>query len=278
MFWGAEWGPPTATGEKISNKFKFRYCDMQLTEFGWVERGANLARMPELKRRLSPCIHTLTREDLIHDLPPLDAELYDLGIEADLNGLLEWYKALPEDVTHVCLLTYKRDDAKVLYEVIRKLKPEPGVEAPYVEHVDGSVLAGERDRRLEACAAAPRAVLCATHASLAEGVRLMWVQQAAIFEWSASPGVVLQLLGRFQSVGSVNKPHVCLMTSGASWAKGLTLLERVEAMMGALGEDVGGKQLHTLMEKATGVSDDRFTSMWDDILNHQTNQEWVDDE
>lgn len=238
LLFGNTWGSPSRTGG-ISWDFLSKYCELTKNEYGTAVGPGKAAKMPELRAKLLKVCHRVTREDIANDLPPLDVKLLDvpgtkLGtshltiagpapmVRSEVNVALDWFESLPEDITHAVVLVYHRALAQQIRRVLeRKAK---GV---HIESIDGSMPTVARLECLDRIEMAPRGLLVATSEAIREGVRLMWAQKVLYAEWRQSPAAVVQVLGRFQSVGDTRRPQVEVLTDESLYGQACKLMERV---------------------------------------------------
>lgn len=274
-----DWGKPSRTGD-VSWDFARRYCNVEKGDYGTAISGCRVDRREELRGRLSVYIHFLTREDLRDDLPPLDVQLLELDakrslVKRDDTLLLAmscWVRdKLAEGVRRVVVLTRTRDDGRSLFA---ELCDRPN--GAHMRYLDGAVETQRRHDILQELEAARTAsVLVGTHGALAEGVRLMWAEEVAIVDWPRSPGRMVQLLGRFQSVGSAARPHVSLITSEEKWGASVTLLERVRTMLAVTGASPSAEKLEALLSEPH--SEDVGALLADMLSQTRDTETWLDD-
>jgi len=235
LFGAREWGAPPKAG-KIAWQFVGRYCNVLRNEYGCAPGSMLKSREPELRKKLSHVAHRLTREDIANDLPPIDISVLDVPGDKLATGLqvvgkaprirpevayaVEWYKSLANDVSRAVILVYHRDIAQSIVHAL---------DAPHVIHIDGSMSTAQRVALLAAAeySTAKRAVLVATTESIREGVRLMWAQKVLLAEWRQSPKQVLQVLGRFNSVGDKRRPQIEVLTDESLYGASRKLLHRM---------------------------------------------------
>jgi len=229
LLFGNTWGMPSRTGG-ISWDFLGRFCELKKNGYGTEVGPAIKARIPELKNKLLKVCHRVTREDIADDLPPIDVKVLDVpgaGLGAQLRVVkaprpevaqaVEWYKSLPEDITHAVILVYHR----ALAQEIRSALGHGDI-------IDGSMPTAMRVQYLDRIDMAERGLLIATSESIREGVRLMWAQKVLFAEWRQSPAQVVQVLGRFQSVGDARRPQVDVLTDESLYGQARKLMERVQ--------------------------------------------------
>ncbi len=233
LFGTKEWGRLPNTGD-CSWDFARRYCQIEESAYGKRVHGAKGGAMPELQRRLSGITHRVVREDIAADLPPLNVQMLDvagtaLSDHAGAHGAVtratvEWAKDLPEDVTHSVVLAYHRKLAKHLAAELGARRPGE------VLYIDGSMPTAQRAVVLKLAEGMARVILVATSESIREGVRLMWAQKVLMAEWRQAPVMVIQVLGRFQSVGDTRRPQVEVLTDESLYGAASTLIDRTAAI------------------------------------------------
>jgi hypothetical protein len=270
MFGEAEWGPRSSTGD-ISWDFIFQYCNTERTEYGIRSWGVRDDRAAQLRGRLSAITYPLSREDIIDDLPPLDVKLLQMPSQGDSlkTMLLDWHDQFDgDDVKKIVVLVRHRKLAHEVKVALDKAK---------VFYIDGSVPPDRRAEVLDACAAADRCTLVGTHEALSEGVRLMWAQQAIIAEWSQSPGRVIQLLGRFNSVGSTERPQVSILCTDDTYGAANNLIARTEAVMASLGSSPAESTIAKTFAAAAEL-EAPDEAAWLNLFTSQKSEEWHDDD
>lgn len=274
LFGHKEWGAPSKTGE-ANWKFLFKYCHIERSEYGCIARGLNASTAPELRKRLEPITYPLSREDISKDLPPLDLKLIQPprkkgNKEEELREqIIDWAEQFDlDDVTHKVILVRHRALAKMIVDALHS-KHGP-------QYIDGTFNPTWRSNLLADCSALSRCTLVATHECLSEGVRLMWAQQVIIAEWSQSPGRMMQLLGRFNSVGHTTRPQVNILCSGETYGAARQLLDRakdVSALIPATASELDVQKTFDEAAKADTVD----PSDWGALFDSQRPDDWSED-
>ena len=236
VFGPNEWGEVPRSGP-VNWDFASAFCKLDKSEYGTRVYGAKEAAMPRLKQKLAPLAHRITREDIHADSPPLSVRMCEVpGSSVSSPGELSaastqavlWHHDLPPDITHAVILTYHRHIAHAIAARLATNKVHD------VRVIDGSLGPARRGIILEECAAAPSCLLVATSESIREGVRLMWAQKVLMAQWRQSPVQVVQVLGRFQSVGDSRRPDIEILTDDSLYSAAMTLLERTRAINAVL--------------------------------------------
>lgn len=237
LFGTREWGRLPRVGD-CSWEFARLYCRIETTPYGKRIHGARNEAMPDLQRRLATVSHRVVREDICADLPPLDVKMLDIpgtaldhpvgAHNAATRAAIQWAKDLAGDITHAVVLTYHR---KLAQHIAAELGArEPGT----VLYIDGTMTTAQRAIVLQMAENMDRCTLVATSESIREGVRLMWAQKVLMAEWRQSPVMVIQVLGRFQSVGDTRRPQVDVLTDESLYSAASTLIERTTAINAVL--------------------------------------------
>lgn len=233
LLFGNTWGRPPRAG-KIAWDFVGRYCELEKNEYGTSVGALRDSRRSELRNKVLKHAHRLTREDIVADLPPIDASILDIGGTAlgrdvstrtkrpEVAPAVEWYTSLSPDITHAVILCYNRDVARA---VERGLTVQ--LKGVAFGLVDGSMPTAERVRILDELEAAPRALLIATSESLREGIRMMWAQKVLFAQWRQSPAQVVQVLGRFYSVGDRRRPQIEILSDESLYGAAYSLVHRM---------------------------------------------------
>lgn len=276
LFGESEWGKPSKTGD-VSWNFCFRYCNIEHTEYGVRAYGTNAQYVTELRTRIKNVTYPLSREDIIADLPPLDVKVQQFPSVRSQAKLIEqvkeWHDQFDrDDVNHKVILVRHRQLARAIADALGITgNPEVGT------YIDGAMSPEKRAQCLDECERQERCTLVGTHEALSEGIRLMWAQQVLVAEWSQSPGRVMQLLGRFNSVGSQARPQVTIHSTDKTWAAARTLIRRTEDVIAALGASPKEEEIRDIFGEAAEVgtvSADDWVSMFDS----HTPDDWRDDE
>lgn len=263
LMFGDGWGKPSRTGG-LSWKFAERFLGIEQTEYGCVPGNGSPEQREELSHFVSNRAHRLTRSDIAGELPPLDVKMLDVpGHNVDVvDAAIEWQDSQAEDIHKTVLLTYHRSAAQALAERLRMR----GLSQCEIHHIDGSMSTAKRDEVLSACEAASSVILVATTESIREGVRLMWAERVLLAEWRQSPAQVIQILGRFQSVGDPRKPQVDVLYDESLVSMAMTLVSRVNA----LNEVLKAGETETLIAstfKPRELSEDRILQLSLDMFN-----------
>ncbi len=230
LFGQQTWGHPSRTGG-ISWKFAEEYCGIEQTDYGCSIGNGIPEKLDELKKKISRVSHRLTRTDIAADLPALNVRMLDVpGMRSDLaDTAVQWVDQLGSDVRKVVLITYHRSLATSL---VQTLSEDPKCT---VLHIDGALSTTERDEILQRCETLERVVLVTTSEAIKEGVRLMWAEQVLLVEWRQAPAQVIQLLGRFQSVGDPRKPQIDILFDESLISEATTLVNRISQINTVLG-------------------------------------------
>lgn len=242
LFWPGDWGRAPRTGS-IPWQFVSRWQYIEDNGFGKFPGAAREEKLPELRSLLGQVAHRLTREDIAADLPPLDVKALELpgsGLgrsvvvagrpRPQVTAVGQWLEALPEDITHAVVLCYHRE----LAALIAGRAGEVQAGHWRIILLTGASSPASRVAALAEAEQSERVVLVATSEAIREGVRLMWAQRVLFAEWRQSPAQVLQVLGRFQSVGDVRRPSIDVLTDESLREQAGTLLQRVSDINGVL--------------------------------------------
>lgn len=290
LLFGAQWGRPSRTGG-TSWQFAQRYCVIERNEYGSAIKGGRPEMLPELRERLGRVSHRLTRQDIVKDLPAIDVKVLDVPGQAlarhlhavgqlsrvrpEVAHVVEWFRAMPEDITHVVVLTYHRELARQVMEYLTPWLPDDASS----DLIDGAMPSGERVERLERLSAAPRALLVATSESIREGIRLMWAGKVLFAEWRQSPAQVVQVLGRFQSVGDDRRPQVEILSDESLYEQARVLLERISAVNAVLKAGQAEAAIAEVFAPKE-LSQERMRELTLEMLksNNTASAEWHDDD
>ncbi len=263
MFGTKAWGRLPRVGD-CSWDFAKTYCRIETTPYGKRVHGARDDAMPELQRRLAEVSHRVVREDICADMPPLNVQMLDIAgtsLSHDVAGpgavgkaAVQWVGELPSDITHAVVLTYHR---KLAQHIAAELGArEPGS----VLYIDGTLSTAQRSVVLRHAEARERCILVATSESIREGVRLMWAQKVLMAEWRQSPVMVIQVLGRFQSVGDTRRPQVDVLTDESLYGAANTLIERTTAINAVLRAGKVENVVESVF-RARDLTDERLTEL-----------------
>lgn len=293
LFGVAKWGKKATTRNQINWNFRMRYCHVERTEYGVDTWGCRPDRREELANRMKPHVAVLHREDIIADMPPLDLSLMDLPtvdrmvanqpLGVGQTGmcmltaatLVGWAESCAESCSHIVILVHRR----ALVEELRRqlLSFSVGMRNHEVRVVTGAITPTRRQEILDDCSRSQRCILIGTHDSVAEGVRMMWPQQVMIDEWSLSPGRVLQVLGRFQSVGSQLRPSVHLRATADTWNSAEKLLERVTVVQDLLSGGEATANLANVLRPGEPSPED-MASSWLGLFDNQRSADMTEQE
>lgn len=274
LFGEDAWGRRARTGD-VSWDFQMTYCNHEKTEYGMRTWGVRQDRVGQLRERLAPITYPLCREDIASDLPPLDVKLLQIGNtrgDTVKKQAVDWHDQFdPDDVRKKVILVRHREAARNIYGMLgADFKGD-------LRYIDGCVDPTKRNEILAQCEAAERCTLIGTHESLMEGVRLMWAEQVLIAEWSQSPGRMLQLLGRFNSIGSQARPQVTILCSDHSYGAAQTLIDRTKAVTDTLGDTPTESTITDTFAAAAKV-EDASPDTWRALFNSQKPEDWHDDD
>lgn len=290
LFGTKEWGPPSRTGN-VSWDFADRYCGIIRNDYGCAIGPGRQENIPELKARIAAVSHQLTRDDIAADMPRLVVRLLEtagkptvqaekrLLVEQDpyLDVACQYVKGMSEDIHHVVILVYHREKATAIAEAVKRLVGSDTL----VVSINGSMPPGKRDDMLSTCAAHSRCILVATTESLREGIRMMWAQQVLFAEWRQSPAQVVQVLGRFQSVGDLRKPIIDVFVDESMVTEAHQLIQRVDVINSCLHTGEAEEKIRQVFEPK-GLSEERMTELTLDLFNdldsHQQRSNFDDDE
>lgn len=291
LLFGNEWGRPPRAG-KFCWDFVGRYCHVERNEYGSAPGVPRASRQAELKNRLSKVVHRLSREDIADDLPAIDCSVLDVPGESLSRGLLvvgkaphvrpevsyavEWYKSLADDCRKVVILGYHRDLARTIAEALR-VSVKAHVD---IRTIDGSMPTAERVRVLEDVEHAERAVLVATSESIREGIRLMWADKVLFAEWRQSPAQVVQVLGRFQSVGDRRRPQIQVLTDESLYGASRKLLSRMAAFNRVLKAGSAEKAVEEVFAPGE-MTEERLEQLTREMLKQgprDQDSEWSDEQ
>ena len=288
LLFGSTWGKFPRAG-KICWDFVGRYCDLIKNEYGTAVGAPKASRQSELRNRVLKVAHRLNREDIAKDLPPIDATLLrvpGLGLARNLHAVgkrtsgrpevahaVEWYRSLEADISHAVVLCYHRDVATALCESLK-----PHLKDTEIFRIDGSMPSAERVAVLANAEQAKSAVLVATSESIREGVRLMWAQKVLFAEWRQSPAQVVQVLGRFYSVGDSRRPQLQVLYDESLYGQAWTLMHR----MGAVNKLLEGGNTERTVEEVFSpaeITDERLEELTRAMLStHKLRDEaWTEE-
>ena len=176
---------------KPAYSFAFRYVERIANEYGSDPGGLHPVHGEELRRRLAYLMSRTTRAEIAHLLPPCTIRPYTVPPGSDLIAVaVEWAEMAALEGSHIALLTHKRASARDLAVALNGRNR-------VVVHMDGSILAAERGRRLDWLQAQPSGILVSTLHAVARGISLSWCTRAALAELYWSPEQLEQVLGRF---------------------------------------------------------------------------------
>jgi SWI/SNF-related matrix-associated actin-dependent regulator 1 of chromatin subfamily A len=211
-----------------------RYCNIYSNDYSaWSPGGINTEHASELRDRLSAVCTRATKKEWGHLLPPftltpvrvrskrkfnprelleqfsrMDLHNAD-GMDALIRGLadskvehaVEYAENAMASVDRLVILTHlKATGTEIAVALREKLR---GVEVFYM---DGDISTKQRNITIENALAVKKGVLVATMHSVKEGINsLVGFDQALIAELYWSPGLMAQVLGRFERLnGSCN--------------------------------------------------------------------------
>ena len=280
MFGPNAWGDIPRVGD-VNWDFAREYCHIEETAYGKRVHGAKPKAVKALRQRLLAFAHRVRREDIAADMPALSVKMLDIpGAElshatrsrgAVVRRALEWHRDLPPDVHRSVILTYHREEARAIVE---------GLAGHPVEHIDGSMPTAQRAEVIARCEQTKDAVLVATSESVREGIRMMWAQRVLLAQWRQSPVQVIQVLGRFTSVGDTRRPDVEVLTDESLYGAAEVLLERTRAINAVVQ---AGKVEDMVQEvfAPRELTEDRMAQLTADMLaQHNTGPEreaWAED-
>lgn len=244
--------------------FLSRYSNLERNEYGVAEGLPNLDRMPELYKRLEPMTFRITREDIAPEQPPLLVSALELPkLNDPMVDATEWVEKAQSK--KLVVLPYYVDTAERIVESLRAINYN-------VILVNGTIPTAKRDELLQQAAAAERCVLVATQDSVGVGIRFMWCEQALVVEARHNPGQVIQLLGRFQSVGSEARPSVQILCDADSLDKAQILVKRAAAFNELYRPGVSTPAINDVF-KQKDLSED---ALWDMISSYKEPSSWED--
>lgn len=274
LFGEKEWGAVSRTGD-VSWDFIFNYCNTEKTEYGMRSWGLRKDCVGKLRDKLAAVTYPLSREDIANDLPALDVKLLDIPNsrnDSTRKQISDWLNTFdPDDVKKCVVLVRYRSLARDLHKLLGCQYRSD------LHYIDGCVDPTRRNEILAKCEAAERCTLIGTHESLLEGVRLMWAEQVIIAEWSQSPGRMLQLFGRFNSIGSQARPQLTILCNGNSYGAAQTLLERTEAVSATLGNTTSEETIRKSFAAAAKI-DTVDKTEWLAMFNSQIPEDFRDDD
>lgn len=252
-----KWGRATKTGG-ISWRFQERYCEKEKSEYGTSYFGVREDAVGPLRASLSTVCYPLSRADVLPDMPPLDLHV----ITGDLKELIA---ERLEVVNKLVVLVHHR---ALVHELVGMFCG--------TNHATFSItgLSVPEDRIVilnNADTYAPSLVI-ATHDSLLEGIRILWPDQVLIAEFNGSPGKLMQLLGRFASVGSNARPQVNLVANDESYSAAQAIAQRAPGMIGLGLATTGLDEVAAKIEEGSNQQID-----WTSMLSNMTTDDWSDE-
>ena len=257
LFGARKWGKPNRRGG-LSWEFADEYCGIERNDYGCAPGKGREEALPKLREEVEKVAHRLTRRDILPDLPPLNVRMLDIpGQRTDLvQAAADWGAQLGSDVRKIVILTYHRSLAKAIVQPFGSGDQD----AEIVRDIDGSMPTAQRDAILRECEESASCVLVATSESLREGIRMMWAEHVLLLEWRQSPAQVLQILGRFQSVGDPRKPQLDILTDESMATEAAKLLDRIAVVNKVIA---AGDAEHKVAElfQPRELTEDRLTTL-----------------
>jgi superfamily II DNA or RNA helicase len=211
LLFGDEWGKPS--GRYPSWGFCQRYSTKVPNEhspLGYDFKGANPAKLPELRERLARVSSRVTKAEVAHLLPPFLVSLKPIDEETDFVSVEDWQaragtEKLPqaqewvedalEQASHICILTWHKATAEAYAAALS------GGEAE-VTLVTGNSSPEVRNALLDKAKRTPKAIVVATMDSIGIGIDMTFCTQALLVELHWRLEIVLQVLGRFSRLSS----------------------------------------------------------------------------
>lgn len=220
------WGHPI--------EFRKRYCGAQRGDYGWHDTGPT--KIDELRQRLAPFYLRRTLDDIDHDLPPLRRsrvtvplntfsrrahkdltggydveELVDAVVKGragpdvfrTLHQLREVTSKLKYKTTVACIESLLEQGQSVVCfswrrQTAVRIEAATGVDSSTVVH--GGIPQDVRDIRI-ADFQERGGLLCATYASLKEGVTLTRARAVVLHDLDWTPSTILQAEKRIHRLG-----------------------------------------------------------------------------
>jgi SNF2 family DNA or RNA helicase len=203
-------------------QFISRYCKIGANEYSdFVIEGLKEETTPELSKRLEAVSIRRTQEDVKDMLPPFvitpiivrapkTGQFKKDSLEAYLNGKVPTEednvcgdKVLEtvayclhelENNTHICILTHLKKTSHAIADELTK----KGVNVFYM---DGDMPTSKRHATIELSLKSDNAVLVTTMHAVKEGINnLVTFSQAIFAELYYTPGIMIQVLGRFHRI------------------------------------------------------------------------------
>jgi hypothetical protein len=244
--------------------FLARYSHIIRNDYGASEGLPNLEKMPELYARLAPMTYRITREDIAPEQAPLLVSTLEVPkLHDPVVDVEEWVNSITSN--KLIVLPYYVDTATRLVAQLTKRHE--------VFMVHGGIPTAKRDSILQQAAASPKCILIATQDSVGVGVRFMWAEQALIVESRRNPGQVIQLLGRFQSVGSEARPKVEILCDPDSLDSAQILVKRAEAFNTLYRSGAAESVIKSVFATKPITDDDLFAMLGD----YKETSNWEDD-
>ena len=213
--------------------FAKRYCSINEGDYGLEIKGLNPFHSAELQARLDFCVCRVTKQQVRHLLPPatvttrrlkpkkrgnlreyetrlLNMRLHEAGLDEYLEKVsaeklddvvAEVKMAQNGGQAHVMVLTHFRSTAETLGQRLG------------AQVITGDMPASRRDTVLQAQAAARSSITAATMHSIGIGINCSFVTYAIFAELYWQPAVVVQAVGRFHRLGSVDPVQIVFMVA-----------------------------------------------------------------
>lgn len=211
---------PGAWGRSSGKYPSFSFCNRysgkvpnKHSPLGYDFRGGNPNKMGDLRNRLRRISTRVTKAEVAHLLPPFLVKLIKIeetssfktveDWEKNAGGvkekaILEWVEDATAQASHVCVLTYHKDTAKVYAEQCSRLFGEE----LEIFLITGELQAERRNQELAKAKDSKRAIVVATMDSVGIGIDMTYCTVACMAELHWKVDVILQALQRFSRLSS----------------------------------------------------------------------------
>lgn len=205
--------------------WRWKYMNVLQNDAGYpVYSGADKRHVEELKMRLDAMTTRVTKREAAPWLPPFLPQVLETTPKQRLqHSMDQTVDLLNSGTQHACLLTWKRDEAKKLATMLSKQRYE-------VFLITGELTPEARAKRLKAAKESLQGVVVATIDSTAVAIDLTFCTGVVYADIVDNGKVMLQSLGRFHRLSSVEPVTVYIMAPGFSDPKYRRMKDKIEVV------------------------------------------------